>query len=160
MSGVARRGSVSLTLPLSSGRMRRVLAAVVVLPLALALVTACDEEEKASKAAAGKSCEGVVKPADPAARPADLPGPSGLTYYDKVAQGKTTIYFATLKGDHVVPARDAAVAALKGAGYTVKGTDAEADAEAEAEFTGPHDGSVQVVHLCQGTLRVRWRLES
>lgn len=111
---------------------------------------------------ADRACTADVAPtADPAAQPPiDLPTPSGVTFFDVETQGATKAYFGKVSGDTVTETRDAIATQLQHAGYTIKGTDQEDDAEAEAEFSGPHDGRLQVIHLCEGTLRLRFILES
>jgi hypothetical protein len=59
-----------------------------------------------------------------------------------------------------VTTRDAIKTQLTAANYTIEGTDQEDNTEAEAEFAGPHDGRLQVIHYCLGKLRVRYILES
>lgn len=108
----------------------------------------------------GASCDGLLKPADPAAAlPADLPRPPGAVFYEVQQQGATKRYFARIAGEDFVKARDDLKAQFEQKGLKILGTDQEA-VEAEFEFataTGA-DGSVQVVTLCKDNLRVRWRV--
>ncbi|HEX8003532.1 MAG TPA: hypothetical protein VF519_12630 [Mycobacteriales bacterium] len=142
-------------------RARRLLAATV-LPLLLVSFAACGEdEEKEAEEAFGKSCTDLKKPANAsAALPADVPaGITGATFYDVQTQGSTKRYFAYVDGTDVVKVRDDIKAAYEAASIEIEGSDAEPPAEAEFEWKkGANEGSVQVVPLCQGTLRVRYRV--
>jgi hypothetical protein len=108
-------------------------------------------------------CTDLLKPADPAATlTGDLPVIAGLTVYEKRQQGATAYYFAHIPGNDVVKVRDDARFAIEhvpfGKGYTVVDADAEPPAEAEFSFEGTHEGSVQVIPLCAGHLRVRYKV--
>lgn len=148
---------------IETGRFGALVALLPVLALA-----ACggsggkDKETTEGSGNAARACTGGVAPAaDPAAKPpADLPAPTDAVFYDIATQGATTAYFAKVAGETVTETRDGIDAQLTDAGYTITGTDQEDDAEAEAEFSGPHDGRLQVIHLCKGTLRLRFILES
>jgi len=120
------------------------------------------DEETEGSGDANRACTAeIAPPADPAATPpANVPMPSGAVFYDVATQGATKVYFAKVTGDTVTETRDAIDSQLQNAGYTIKSTDQEDDVEAEADFSGPHDGRLQVKHLCEGTLRIRVILES
>jgi hypothetical protein len=142
-------------------RSTKLLAALVALPLALTLA-ACEKDKKeaetASKAACGSDFDGT--PTKPF--PSDVPGPTDQDVYSYTSQGKTEVWFATTAGtrDTIVSVRDAIDDKLKAAGYTIKGTDQESGIEAESEFSGPHEGSIQVQVACKDKLKVRYKLES
>jgi hypothetical protein len=94
--------------------------------------------------------------------PANLPTPSDATFYEKMSQGSTTLYFAYVPGTDVRVRRDAVKGQLSGAGYDIKGSDAEANTEADLEFEGKGHGesSLQVIHRdgCTSQLRLRYKL--
>lgn len=141
-------------------RMRSYVAAAAV-PLLLLGATACSDKDKENKENAGKSCDGVLKPASAdAALPGTIPaGVTGATFFEKATAGKTTQYFAYVTGTDLTGTRDTIKNALSGAGYEIEGTDQEEGAEAEAEFKGKGvEGSVQVIPLCQNTLRIRYKV--
>lgn len=133
--------------------------------LLVATATACSEgdkdKEKATGAAAA-SCDGVLRSDSSAALPADYPALDGQQLYDSSTQGKTKVVFGHVKGGpaDLSKVRDQLVAKMKSAGYTIEGTDQEQNAEAEAEFTGPHEGTVNVRPLCKGNLVVRYKFNS
>lgn len=135
--------------------MRRVLPAMV----AALLVGACGGGGPDPGGASARPCEGLLSPANPAATlPVDLPAADGQTVYEKATQGATTIWFAYARGADVVASRDALKAKFAAAGYTRLDDDAEPPAEAELQFEGTYTGSVQVVPLCAGYLRIRYRV--
>lgn len=106
------------------------------------------------------SCEGLLKPADPAAAlPAGIPALAGQVLYGPNTQGKTHIVFGRVAGDFV-QVRDDLVVKLEAAGWTIDGTDQET-VEAEAQFSRQpplQAGSVKVEPLCEGTVEIRYRL--
>lgn len=123
---------------------------------ALLVATACD-----GGGAARTSCDGLLKPADPAAAlPSGLPaGVDGATFHTLQKQGATNRHFAHAKGDDVVAVRDAVEKAYVDAGITIEGRDAEPPAEAELQWSvGDREGSVQVTPLCTGYVTVRYRV--
>ena len=75
--------------------------------------------------------------------------------------GRTVVAFASLPGRRgdIVQVRDAVLADLRGAGYTVAGTDQEPGYEAEAELAGTHEGTLKVSPLCAGLLEVRYKID-
>jgi glutamine synthetase len=141
---------------------RRLLAAAVV-PL---LLVACggeneEKEKEEAEKAAGTACDGLLKPAaSDAALPSDVPaGINGATFYEVQTQGSTKRYFAYAPGSDVVKVRDDIKSAFETAGLEIEGTDAEPPAEAEFEWKkGDTEGSVQVVPLCTGNVRIRYRV--
>ena len=142
-------------------RSTRVKAALIALPLALTLA-ACDKDAKEAKENSTKPCGSEFSGTPGTAFPSDVPGLDGQTVYGYQSQGKTQDWFATVDGtrDDIVKTRDAVNDKLKGASYTIKGTDQEKGIEAESEFRGKHEGSIQVQVACEGKLRIRYRLES
>jgi hypothetical protein len=148
-------------------RARRRFTAAAAVPLLLAAIACAEdkkenEEEEALKARTA-SCDGKLGAADAAAAlPAELPaGVTGAVFYETSKQGSTTLYFAHVEGDDVVKTRDTIRTAFEGAGYEIEGSDEEEQAEAEFEFVkGGKEGSVQVLPLCEGHQRVRWRIGS
>jgi hypothetical protein len=138
----------------------RGLVAAAAVPLLLASV-GCSDKDKDLKAASGKSCDGLLKAADPAAAlPSTIPaGITGATFYEVQTQGATKRYFAYVSGTDLVKTRDDIKAAFEAKSIQIVGTDQEAGAEADLEFkAGAEEGSVQVINLCQGTLRLRYRV--
>lgn len=141
-------------------RFHRVLVALAI-PLLLTSCGESEEEKEKEKAAEafGAACD--LKPADPAAAlPVDVPaGITGATFFQLDTQGSTRRYFAYVSGTDVVKVRDDIKAAYEQAGIEIEGSDAEPPAEAEFEWKkGTNEGSVQVVPLCKGTVRVRYRV--
>lgn len=139
---------------------RRLLAAAAV-PLLFASVACSDKDKEEGEKNAGKSCDGLLKPADAAANlPTEFPsGLTGATFYEVQTQGATKRYFAYVAGTDLVKTRDDIKAAYEAASIEIEGTDQEEGAEAEFEFKkGDTEGSVQVISLCQGNLRVRYRV--
>ncbi len=107
----------------------------------------------------GGPCEGLLKPADPAAAlPSGVPaGVAGATFYEVETQGATRRHYARLPGSDFVATRDTIKAAYEAAGLTIEGTDQEA-VEAEFQWSGNgREGSVQVIALCRDHLRIRYR---
>jgi hypothetical protein len=140
-------------------QIRRLVVAAAV-PLLLASV-GCSDKDKKLKAAAGKSCDGLLKAADPAAAlPSTVPaGITGATFYEVQTAGATKRYFAYVSGTDLVQTRDTIKAAYEAAKITIVGTDQEPGAEADLEFkAGSEEGSVQVINHCQGMLRLRYRV--
>ena len=142
-------------------RSRKLTAVLIALPLAASLA-ACDKDAQDAKAKSEKPCGTDFSGTPSTAFPSDLPGLDGQTVYSYQSQGKTQDWFATVDGtrDDIVKTRDAVNDKLKGANYTIKGTDQEKGIEAESEYAGPHEGSIQVQVACSGKLRVRYRVES
>jgi hypothetical protein len=139
---------------------RRLVAAAAV-PLLLASVGCSEKDKEKAKAAATKSCDGLLKPADAAAAlPSTIPaGITGATFYEVQTTGATKRYFAYVSGTNEVTTRDAIKTAYQAASVEVTGTDQEPGVEADLEFkAGADEGSVQVIPLCQGTLRLRYRV--
>jgi hypothetical protein len=139
-------------------QIRRLVAAAAV-PLLLASVGCSDKDEK-NKKNAGQPCDGLLKPADPAAAlPSGIPaGVSGSTFFEVQTQGATKLYFSYATGTDVVKVRDDVKAAFEQASIEIAGTDQEPGAEAEFEFKkGDTEGSVQVIPYCQGYMRIRYR---
>jgi hypothetical protein len=111
--------------------------------------------------AAGVPCDGKLASPDPAAAlPAGIPaGVTGATFYAVEKQGTTKRYQAHVEGGDVVATRDAILDAFARNGYEIPRSDAEGQAEAEFEFVkDPIEGSVQVTPLCDGHLRLRYRV--
>jgi hypothetical protein len=151
----------------------RLLAIALAAPMAFAVACSSDGSGPTTQAsnpaptatasAANDACAAVA--ANPSAKPpADLPTPTDATFYQTSKAGATTLYFAYAPGDDVRVRRDAVKEQLAGAGYEIKGQDAEENEEAELEFEGKGHGesSVQVIHRkgCESQLRIRYRLES
>jgi hypothetical protein len=110
-----------------------------------------------------QACTGQDRPAAgaPDRLPVGLPLTSGGTVLRVAAQGRTVVAFASLPGGRgdIVQVRDAVLADLRGAGYTVAGTDQEPGYEAEAELAGTHEGTLKVSPLCAGLLEVRYKID-
>jgi hypothetical protein len=145
--------------------LRRLLAVLAIVPFFA--IAACggssDEGDGDADAAGGGTgpCTSAVAPAaDASAKPpADFPSPDGTVWFQKEAAGETTVYFGYVDGDDVVETRDGIKDSFDGANLEIEGTDQEDNVEAELEFAGAHQGSVQVIHLCEGKLRIRYRVE-
>lgn len=143
--------------------MRRALCVAAALPLIVGAAGcggSSDGDKGKEGASAGKSCDALLKPADPAAAlPADLPKPDGAVFYEVQTQGATKRYFAQVEGEDFVKARDDLKAQFEQKGLKILGTDQEeVEAEFEFETTAGTEGSVQVVPLCKDNLRIRWRV--
>jgi hypothetical protein len=147
---------------------RRLLATAALAPI-LAAAGACggssegdkDKDAGTEASAATASCTGKLLPAKPsAALPSGFPTPSGAVFYQLAKVGKTEVHFGYVKGDNVVTTRDAIKAQLTQAGFTINGTDQEPDVEAELDAdSSAHGGTLQVIHLCNGYLRLRFSLD-
>ena len=138
-------------------QIRRLVAAAAI-PLLFASVGCSKDDDEG--AAAGASCDGLLKPADAAAAlPSDIPaGISGATFFEVQTQGQTKRYFAYYKATDLVKVRDDVKAAFEQASIEIEGTDQEEGAEAEFEFKkGDTEGSVQVIPYCKDYVRVRYR---
>ena len=134
---------------------RRALAVSALLPL-LAL-SACSDGDAAIAAGADKPCSALPTADAAAALPTDFPTFPDVVLYEPSSQGKTTIVFGLIAESDFVKVRDAQVATLKTAGYTIEGTDQES-VEAEAEFTGAHEGTIKVQPLCAGHVSIRYKI--
>ncbi len=120
-----------------------------------------EKNERAGLAgAAGEACGDDVAPSTSTTLPLGLPLTDGAAILRTATQGATTVAFTSIPGDRstIVEVRDAVLADLKTAGYTVDGTDQEPTYEAEAQISGPHEGSIRVKPLCTGLLEVRYRI--
>lgn len=106
------------------------------------------------------ACPEPAAAADPEAVPADFPAVEGLAFTRIQKQGKTLYFTGQLPGDGVVAGRDAVSDALRAAGWTLGSGDAEGNVEADNEFTGPHEGTIRVVRLCNGRLELRVKYTS
>jgi hypothetical protein len=142
-------------------RVRRLVAAAAVPLLISAIGCSEDKDKEEGEKNATASCDGKLAAAKAeAALPTDVPaGVTDATFFDVQTDGATKRYFAYVKGTDVVATRDAIKTAYEGASYEIEGTDQEEQAEAEFEWTkGSNEGSVQVIPLCEGYQRVRWRV--
>lgn len=138
-------------------QIRRGLAVASLLPLLAGIAACSDGDKEAGDKAKGAACDGLLKPADSAAKlPAGFPALDGQVLYEPSTQGKTTIVYGRLGQSDFLGARDALVAKLKAAGYEIEGTDQES-VEAEAEFKGAQEGTVKVQPLCQGNISLRYK---
>jgi hypothetical protein len=104
----------------------------------------------------------AVTPSTAAQPPSKLPTPTDAQFYEKTPVGSTTDYFAYAPGHDVKQRRDAIKTQLSGAGFDIKGTDAEDNEEAELEFEGNgfEESSVQVIPRsgCETQVRIRYRV--
>ena len=112
---------------------------------------------------ASVGCSDKTTP-DPAAAqkvPRGFPTVAGWVATEAVTQGKTLLVRGSVKGDpdEIGHVRDAAVAKLTAAGYKRSGGDEEPGFEADADFTGPHDGNINVRALCRDYLLVSYTIE-
>ena len=143
--------------------MKRVLIGLVVLALLGGVGFYVFERfERAGIAeAATEACGDDDAASTSATLPFDLPLPEGGAVLRTDKQGATTVAFASVPGgrDDIVEKRDAVLDQLKGAGYTVAGTDQEPGYEAEAQLEGTHTGTLRVKPLCEGRLEVRYKIE-
>src|SRR4051794_22796492 len=120
-----------------------------------------EKEEQEAKENGGKDCDEIaaLKGKPKKKLPSDVPLLEGArVYQSKGPFGKTTQYFAVVKGDaeELAEKRDEATDALVKAGYKKLATDQEEGIEAEAHLSGPHSVDLQVINLCAGKLRVRY----
>jgi hypothetical protein len=142
---------------------QRLLVTAAVVPL-LALAAACggsDKDKDADASGGTGSCTGKLLPAQAdAALPTGFPVPSGAVFYQLSTAGKTQVHFGYVRGDNVVTTRDAIKSQLTNAGFTINGTDQEDNTEAELDAdSSSHGGTLQVIHLCDGYLRLRFTLD-
>lgn len=143
---------------------KSLVALLVVIALAAAGWTLFERHERGGLVKQSeRACAGLDQPASgaPAVLPLGLPLSAGETVLRVTTQGKTTIAFAKTSGgrDDIVSVRDGVLRDLKGAGYTVTGTDQEPGYEAEAQLGGQHKGTLKVSPLCTGLLQVRYKIE-
>jgi hypothetical protein len=122
-----------------------------------------DDEDKDARPAATASCA-TPPPIDTASvLPATFPIPSGGTPYEHATQGATKIEYIHVPGtaDQLTDIRDAELNSVVAAGYDKKGTDQEKGREADGEFSGPHEGSINVrlASDCAGLVTVRITIE-
>lgn len=120
-------------------------------------------EQGGIKQDAGRACGGLDTPAASASAslPPGLTLPAGQKVLRVQTQGKTTVVTASTAGNRtdILPVRDAILTALRGQGFTVKGTDQEPGIEAEAQIAGTATGTVRVKPLCTDRLEVRYKIE-
>src|SRR4051812_413620 len=119
------------------------------------------KEKQEAKENGGKDCDEIaaLKGKPKKKLPSDVPLLEGArVYQSKGPFGKTTQYFAVVRGDaeELAEKRDEATDALVKAGYKKLATDQEEGTEAEAHLSGPHSVDLQVINLCAGKLRVRY----
>ena len=145
---------------MSAGPRGRFVAAVLAVPLILALA-ACENDKAKANDAAKSACPSNITQTASTPLPSDIPSPGG-TVYDYNSQGKTQFWFVAIDGgpDQLESLRDAYNTTLTGKGYKIDGHDQEHGAEAEAEFSGPHEGTTQFIPLCSGKVRVRIKTTS
>jgi hypothetical protein len=152
--------------------MRRLVPVLVTTPLALVLA-ACSGSSGGSPQATGTT----PPPSSPAAAattptcslpaakpgtkpPAGWPALSGVTWYQQLAVGATKVHFGYVTGSKVVTERNKIKATLIAHGFHLNDQDQEDNEEAEGDFgSSAHSGTLQVIHLCAGYLRVRLRIE-
>jgi hypothetical protein len=118
-----------------------------------------DEKAKAN----GIACEqaGDLNATPELTPPSDVPMLEGSkVYLSKGPFGKTELYFAALDADpaDLNTPRDQAAELLVKAGYTLQRSDQEEGSEAEAHLTGPHDVDIQVIQLCTGKVRLKYKI--
>ena len=138
---------------------RRLFLAAVVVPVSLTAAACGGSSSGGAPSAANSPCN--LPAADSsAALPSGFPSPAGATFYQVSTQGKTKIYFAYVAGTDVVATRDAIKAQLVAAGFKINGSDQEPNTEAELDAdSSAHGGTLQVIHFCQGQLRLRFTLD-
>lgn len=135
--------------------MRTLRLALVAVPLLVALA-GCGGGGAGTAKPTAKPC-GTLPTADPAATlPSGFPAPQQVLF-DAATQGKASIVFGLVDDGDFVRVRDDLVDRLKAAGYTIEGTDQES-VEAEAQFSGPHSGTIKVEPLCEGRVKVRYKI--
>ena len=135
--------------------------AALAVPFALA-VAACGGSSSGGATAPSASASGCSLPsADPsAALPSGFPVPTGATFYRAATVGKTKVHFAYVAGTDEVAERDTIKAQLVAAGFKINGQDQEVGTEAELDAdSAAHGGTLQVIHLCTGYLRLRFSLD-
>ena len=139
---------------------RRAVALALVTPALAVGLAACSGSSE-SPSAATASCTGKLIAAQPsAALPAGFPAPPGAVFYQLATQGKTQVHFAYVQGTDEVAERDAIKAQLVQAGFKINGQDQEKGTEAELDAdSAAHGGTLQVIHLCSGYLRLRFTLD-
>ncbi|MFN2537609.1 MAG: hypothetical protein ABR549_05590 [Mycobacteriales bacterium] len=132
---------------------------LVPLALALAATTACSGS---SDGASSSACKDLPTADPAAAMPAGLPPVDGQVLYEPSTQGKTHVVFGLLHTKDFVKVRDDYVAALKGAGWKIDGTDQES-VEAEAQFSKSpplQAGTIKVqpYESCEDYVSIRYKL--
>jgi hypothetical protein len=113
------------------------------------------------EASAPTPCAGLPTADPAAAMPPGLPPVDGQVLYASETQGKTEIVYGLLPTKDFVKVRDDYVTALKGAGWTIDGTDQES-VEAEAQFSKKpplQAGTIKVTPAsCSGYVTVRYKV--
>ena len=136
-------------------------AALLLAPVLL--LAGCSSSGDDNSNAVGVSCDGKLRPADPAAKlPPGIPALDGQVLYEPSVQGKTTVVLARVAQGDFVKVRDDLRALLEQAGWTIDGTDQES-VEAEAQFSRKpplQTGSIKVEPLCDNNVEIRYRLSS
>jgi hypothetical protein len=107
-------------------------------------------------------CGNQITP-DPAAVrrvPRRFPTLAGWTATGAVTQGTTVALRGAIRGEprDIVDVRDTAVHRLVTQGYVKTGGDEEPGFEADADFSGPHQGNINVRAACQHYLVVTYTL--
>jgi hypothetical protein len=142
---------------------RRAIVLALVTPILAGGLAACGGNSSGGSppSAAGASCTGKLLPAQAsAALPTGFPAPPGAVFYQLSTAGKTQVYFAYVAGTDEVAVRDAIKAQLVQAGFKINGQDQEVGTEAELDAdSAAHGGTLQVIHLCKGYLRLRFTLD-
>lgn len=137
-------------------------------PSAEPSTSAAGSASASTAAQAGSEGIDCAKAGDLTATPATPPPsnlplvPGGQVYLSKGPFGKTSLFFEAVKADptNLDAVRDQAAQQLTAAGYKLVRSDQEEGSEAEATLTGPHDVAIQVIQLCQDTVRVKYTLTS
>ena len=139
---------------------RRAVALTLVIPVLAVGLAACSSSSSGGSAKSA-ACTGKLVAAQPsAALPTGFPSPPGAVFYQLSAAGKTQVHFAYVKGTDEVAERDTIKAQLVQAGFDIKGQDQEVGTEAELDAdSAAHGGTLQVIHLCSGYLRLRYTLD-
>ena len=139
----------------------RLTAAVIAVPLILALAACGDSDKKKASEAANAACPSSISQTASTALPSDIPSPGGNAY-DYTSQGKTQVWFFAVDGsaDQLPTLRDGYDTKLTAQGYKIEGTDQEEGAEAESDFSGPHEGTTNFRPLCSGKVVLRLKLTS
>jgi len=148
----------------------RFIASAVITPL-FVLLAACggsssggeEPGDEGEAGAANATCPSSITETASTPLPSDVPLPDGASDpYEYFAQGATKVWNVALDGspDDLASLRDSYDDTLKGKGYEIEGTDAEAGFEAESEFKGAHDGTTNFRPLCKGKVVLRLKLTS
>lgn len=120
------------------------------------------DSDKPTRTASSAACAVKASPQPGVAGqlPAGFPTVAGWIPTEVITQGQTKAVRGAVPGDvaDLVRVRDAALSRISTAGYRKADSDQEPGYEAEADFTGPHEGNINVRPWCRGYLTLTYTI--